>query len=118
MILTLNQEQLINNKVKYNLQPVGSEMWLRSQYFGNLEFLFFPVLLRYNGQTAQYKFKVYSTDTSLVGPVVKNLLSNAGDMPGLIPGWGIKIPHAVGQLSLSVATREAMYHNEDPGEPK
>ena len=50
--------------------------------------------------------------------MVKNLLSNAGDMPGLIPGWGIKIPHAVGQLSLSVATREAMYHNEDPGEPK
>ena len=32
----------------------------------------------------------------LGGPVVKNLLSNAGDV-GLIPGQGIKIPHAVGQ---------------------
>ena len=29
------------------------------------------------------------------GPVVKNLTSNAGD-PGLIPGWGTKILHAMG----------------------
>ena len=28
-----------------------------------------------------------------VGPVVKNLPSNAGD-EGLIPGWGTKIPQA------------------------
>ena len=27
------------------------------------------------------------------GPLVKNLLCNAGDM-GLIPGWGTKIQHA------------------------
>ena len=39
------------------------------------------------------------------GPVVKNLPSNAGDM-GSIPGRGIKIPHAVGQLSLCTTTRE------------
>ena len=32
----------------------------------------------------------------LGGQVVKNLPSNAGDM-GLIPDWGTKIPHAVGQ---------------------
>ena len=32
-------------------------------------------------------------------PVVKNPPSNAGDT-GLIPGWGTKIPHASGQLSL------------------
>ena len=32
------------------------------------------------------------------GTLVKNLLSNAGDM-GSIAGWGTKIPHAVGQLS-------------------
>ena len=32
------------------------------------------------------------------GPVVKNLPSNAGDI-GSIPGWGTKIPHAVGQLA-------------------
>ena len=31
------------------------------------------------------------------GPGVKNPSSNAGDV-GLIPGWGTKIPHAVGQL--------------------
>ena len=32
-------------------------------------------------------------------PVVKNLPANTGDM-GSIPGWGTKIPHAGGQLSL------------------
>ena len=45
--------------------------------------------------------------TSLPGGLgVKNLPSNAVDK-GLIPGWGTKIPHASGQLSLSAATREA-----------
>ena len=28
------------------------------------------------------------------GPMVKNLPSNTED-PGSIPGWGIKIPHAI-----------------------
>ena len=42
------------------------------------------------------------------GPVVKNPPSNAGDS-GLIPGQGTKIPHAVGQLSLSTATAEPTY---------
>ena len=43
----------------------------------------------------------------LVGPVVKNPPSNAGDT-GLIPGQGTKIPHAVGQLlSPKATTREA-----------
>ena len=32
------------------------------------------------------------------GPVVENLLANAGYM-GLIPGWGLKVPRASGQLS-------------------
>ena len=32
------------------------------------------------------------------GPVVKNPPSSAADV-GSIPGWGTKIPHAVGQLS-------------------
>ena len=31
---------------------------------------------------------------------------------GLIPAWGTKIPHAVGQLSLCTTTRE------DSGQPK
>ena len=31
------------------------------------------------------------------GPMVKNPPSKAGDT-GLIPGWGTKIPHAMGQL--------------------
>ena len=41
------------------------------------------------------------------GPVVKNLLSNAGDT-GSIPGQGTKIPHATGKLSLSAANTEPM----------
>ena len=41
----------------------------------------------------------------LGGPVVKNLSSNVGNM-GSIPGWGTKIPHTIGQLSLHVTTRE------------
>ena len=36
------------------------------------------------------------------GPVVKNLLCNAGDL-GLIPGQETKIPHAVGQLTPNAA---------------
>ena len=40
--------------------------------------------------------------------VVKNTPSNAGDL-GSIPGQGTKIPHAVGQLSLHIATNEV--HN-------
>ena len=39
------------------------------------------------------------------GPVVKNPPSNAGDA-GSIPGWGTKIPHAVGQLSPRATTTE------------
>ena len=45
------------------------------------------------------------------GPVVKNLSSNAGDV-GLIPGWGTKIPHAVGQLSPRATTIELAPLNE------
>ena len=37
-------------------------------------------------------------------PVVKNLPCNTGDT-GLIPGPGIEIPHATGQLSLHAATK-------------
>ena len=33
------------------------------------------------------------------GPVIKNLPFNAGDA-GSIPGWGIKIPRVIEQLSL------------------
>ena len=37
--------------------------------------------------------------------MVKNPPCNAGDA-GSIPGWGTKIPHAVGQLSPRAATTE------------
>ena len=40
------------------------------------------------------------------GAVAKNPPSSAGDL-GLIPGWGIEIPHAAGQLSPSGTTGEA-----------
>ena len=39
------------------------------------------------------------------GPLVKNPSSNAGKV-GLIPGWVIKIPRAVGQLSPCTTTAE------------
>ena len=38
--------------------------------------------------------------------LVKNPPSNAGGIDS-IPGWGTKIPHAAGQLSLCSATRES-----------
>ena len=44
------------------------------------------------------------------GPEVKNAPFNAGDV-GSIPGRRTKIPHATGQLSLHVTTREFVHHN-------
>ena len=44
------------------------------------------------------------------GPVVRNPPSNAGDA-GLILGWGTKIPHASGQLSLSLKKPESLLHH-------
>ena len=40
------------------------------------------------------------------GPMAKSLPCNARDT-GLIPGWGTKIPHVVGQLSQLASTRES-----------
>ena len=37
------------------------------------------------------------------GPMVKNPPSKAGEA-GLTPGWGSKVPHAAGQLSLHAST--------------
>ena len=50
------------------------------------------------------------------GPVVKNLSSNAADT-GSIPGWGTKIPHTSGQLSLSATITEhtCLYQREAHG---
>ena len=42
--------------------------------------------------------------------MVKNPPFNVEDA-GLIPGQGTKILHALGQLSLCVATTEPMHHN-------
>ena len=39
------------------------------------------------------------------GPVIKNLPFNAGDA-GSIPGWGIKIPHVIEQLSLCTSVTQ------------
>ena len=50
-------------------------------------------------------------------PVVKNLPFNAGPL-GLIPGWGTKIPHTMGQRSPLTETREAHLLQEDPVQPK
>ena len=50
------------------------------------------------------------------GPVVKNLSSSAADT-GSIPGWGTKIPHTSGQLSLSATITEhtCLYQREAHG---
>ena len=50
------------------------------------------------------------------GPVVKNLSSNAADT-GSIPGWGTKIPHTSGQLSLRATITEhtCLYQREAHG---
>ena len=45
------------------------------------------------------------------GPVVKNPPCSAGDA-SLIPGWGTKIPHALGQLNPSATTRESVCSDE------
>ena len=44
--------------------------------------------------------------------MIKNLPSNARDM-GSVPGWGTKIPHALGQLS-PLTTREACTLQQRP----
>ena len=41
--------------------------------------------------------------------MVKNLPCNVGHRVGLIPGQGIKIPHAAGQLSPCAVTAEFMH---------
>ena len=46
----------------------------------------------------------------LDGPVIKNLLSNVGDVSS-IPGRGTKVPHAAGQLSPHITTAEPVHHN-------
>ena len=43
--------------------------------------------------------------------MVRNLPANEGDA-GSIPGWGTKIPHAVGQLSPCATTTELTHLNE------
>ena len=50
--------------------------------------------------------------TSLVGSVVKNPPSNAGDT-GSIPGWWSKIPYALGQLSLHTTATDPQCLNYD-----
>ena len=44
------------------------------------------------------------------GPVVKNLLANAGDAVSF-PGQETKIPHAAGQLSPHATTTELVHLN-------
>ena len=57
------------------------------------------------------------TGDSPGGPVVENPPSNARGA-GLIPGWGTKIPDAVGQLSPCLATPAPECRSEDPTQPK
>ena len=63
------------------------------------------MLLRFPHYDILFDNKEYLKDFP-GSPVVKNLPSNAGDS-GSIPGWGTKIPHAVGQPSPRATTTEA-----------
>ena len=45
------------------------------------------------------------------GPVVKSLLCSARTPVGLIPVWGTKILHAMGQLSLHITVRASLHHH-------
>ena len=59
-----------------------------------------------------FAFSVLLILNSIIGgSVVKNLPSNAGDV-GSILNWGTKILHAVGELSLHEATREAQHRQK------
>ena len=49
----------------------------------------------------------WATSPSPRGPVVKNLPFNA-EVPGLVPGPGTKIPHALGKLSLQATTTKSV----------
>ena len=63
-------------------------------------YLFHSELL---GKTTQGFYKEFSRD--FPGPGIKNSPSIAGDMSS-IPGWGTKIPHAAGLLSLYASATE------------
>ena len=69
---------------------------------------------RWSFQANKVKFPLRSENPIngdlLDGPVIRNLLSNVGDV-SLIPGRGTKIPHAAGQLSPHIATAEPVHHN-------
>ena len=52
--------------------------------------------------------KEFTSWDFLVGPLVQNPPSSAGDV-GSTPGQGTKIPHAVGQLNLQAATTETTH---------
>ena len=99
-------------------------VWL---LFPNAIFLFFShflvdegivcitFLLPLTGQQATVSFRIFLFKNMKTwdfpgGPVVKDLPSNAGDV-GSIPGWGTKIPHATGQLSLCATTTEPLRHS-------
>ena len=78
-----------------------------------LEFLLYKFFSYVLGSCSKdynmYLTKIYFRDFP-GGPMVKNPPSNARDA-GSIPGWGTKIPHAVGQLSPCATTTETMRHN-------
>ena len=63
------------------------------------------MLLRFPHYDILFDNKEYLKDFP-GSPVVKNLPSNAGDS-GSIPGWGTKIPHAVGAIEPMPCTTGA-----------
>ena len=64
-----------------------------------------------HGKSKNMSFLGFNSRDFPGGPVVKNLLCNAGDV-GTIPGQGTKIPHASKQLRLPILTTEPKHHNQ------
>ena len=72
-----------------------------------------------NFNAINFTIRKVKRGTSARSPVVKTPPCNAGDL-FLSPGWGTKISHAVGQLSLHTmpTTRETTRCNERPWVPQ
>jgi len=79
------------------------ENWTLRIWLGEEIFTFYMIISNSNFIINTHIAFVIKVQDFPGGPVVKNLLSNAGDA-GLIPGWGTKIPH-MGQFSLHATVK-------------
>ena len=94
-------------------------------YLGSFShFLAYPTCIKNNSLSLIFRnikyfhfSKKFKNENFPDGPVVGSLPFSAGG-EGLIPDGGNKIPHTVGRLSTTPATREATHLTWDPMPPK